>query len=300
MRPFGSAALLVSFLAAVTIFSGCEKPGARADRPLAGSRLRVVVAKAGREPVTESLSLTGTVLANESAEVRAEAGGRVAGIHFEEGKRVERDQLLIEIAADSEAGPAAKATAVRAAFRGVTGARLVSPGQVVAPRQALTTLFDLEPVKVSFAVPERSMSQVRAGQKVTLDVAAYPGAPFTGEVYFIAPRIDPMSRTGLVQARLANPELRLRPGMTASLKLTLRVRDDAVVIPEAALFPRGGQTAVFIVDDAMLAQPRAVTVGLRAGGRAEILDGLRGGENVVVEGWQRANPGMPVTLAPTE
>ena len=189
---------------------------------------------------------------------------------------------------------------VTAPFAGVIGARHISPGQVVSKSTVIATLADFDVVKIEGNVPERLLAQAKTGQKIALSIAAFPGEIFEGEVYFIAPQVDPVNRTGLVKAKVANAGLRLKPGMFASADLTLKVREDAVVIPEAALMPEGEKFAVFVVDEAMTAQMRAVKPGVRIAGRVEILEGLSGGETVVVEGWQKTRPGGKVKLAPEE
>lgn len=192
-----------------------------------------------------------------------------------------------------------KDTRILAPFSGVVGARMISPGQVIAPQQMLTMIADLDPVKVEFNVPERFISRVAEGQKIELIVAAFPGEKFVGEVYFIAPQLDSTNRAGLVKAKVANSDWRLKPGMFASLDLTLKIRDEAVVIPEAALMPQGDRVMVYVVDEQMTAQLRPVKPGLRQAGRVEIVEGIKEGETVVVEGWQKARPGGKVRLAPS-
>jgi membrane fusion protein (multidrug efflux system) len=189
---------------------------------------------------------------------------------------------------------------VKAPFAGVIGARHISPGQVVTKSTVIASLADLDPVKIEGNVPERFLAQAKVGQKVQLSIAAFPSETFEGEVYFIAPQVDPVNRTGLVKAKVANPQMRLKPGMFASAELKLKVREDAVVIPEAALMPAGEQFSVFVVDDQMTAQIRPVKPGVRFAGHAEIVEGLQGGETVVVEGWQKTRPGGKVKLAPEE
>ena len=189
---------------------------------------------------------------------------------------------------------------IRAPFSGVVGARHISPGQVVTKTMNIATISDLDPVKVEGNVPERFLAQTRVGQRFQISIAAFPGEKFEGEIYFIAPAVDPVNRTGLVKARIPNPELRLKPGMFASADLTLKVKEDAVVIHEAALMPEGERFAVFVVDEQMTAQLRPVRPGVRIAGRVEIVEGLKGGELVIVEGWQKARPGGKVKLAPNE
>ncbi len=326
--------------------AGCRKQSAQ----MGGfPPVQVVAVEAKRQPVSENLSLVGTVMADEMVEIRSEVDGTVQEIKFEEGKPVEKGQLLIQLdptklaasLAEAEAGfklseanfdrvkqllkgdliaqqeydQAASVyevnratmdrrrrelrdTQVRAPFAGVMGSRLISPGQVISKDTRLTSLVALDPVKIEVNVPERFLGEVQVSQKIEVSVAAYPDEKFKGDVFFIAPQVDPVTRTVLVKARMPNSDYRLKPGMFASLDLTLKIRENAVVIPEAALILSGDVVSVFIVDDKQTAQLRMVKVGARMAGLVEITDGLKGGEPVIVEGFQKTRPGGPVKVAP--
>ena len=132
------------------------------------------------------------------------------------------------------------------------------------------------------------------------DVAAYAGQKFKGEVYFIAPQVDLVYRTALVKAIIPNAEHQLKPGMFANLELTLKVREEAVVIPEVAILNDGDKTYVFLVSPEQTAQMQVVKVGQRLSRWVEITDGLRGGEQIVVEGHQKIAPGIKVKPAGLE
>lgn len=343
MKFFTFALLLVAC-------TGC-KPKGSVGGPPAGFATQVVAVKVGQEAVTEQLRVVGTVLANETVDLKTEVDGRVIAIHFEEGQPVEDGQLLVELDAGQTSAMLAEAEAsqrlaeskwtrasdllktramsqqesdearaqfdmtgarvsqmreqlrylkLKAPFAGIVGARHVSPGQVITKQTVIATLSDLDPVKVEGNVPERFLALAKAGAKIALTIAAFPGETFEGEVYFIAPQIDPVNRTALVKARVPNADLRLKPGMFASADLALRVRDEALVIPEAALMPQGDTFAVIVVGADLTAQMRPVKTGIRSAGRVEITDGLQLGETVVVEGWQKTRPGGKVTLAPEE
>ena len=187
---------------------------------------------------------------------------------------------------------------ILAPFAGTVGARLVSPGQVISRQSTLTSLVDLDTVKVEMNVPERNLGQVAVGQRIRFRVDAYPKDAFEGDVYFVSPQLDPATRTALVKARVANPDGRLRAGMFAKLDLAVRLRDDALVVPEPALLSNGDAFSLFVVTPQTNAVLRPVKVGLRLAGKAEVLSGLTNGEVVVVEGHQKLFPGAPVRLAP--
>lgn len=333
----------------VALSAGCKpkqpQAGAGAFRPA----VQVVAIEAKRQPVTETLSLVGNIVANEMVEIKAETEGTVEQINFNEGQRVEKGTLLLKLdeskpaasLAQSEANhmlahanferakqlhrdklisqqdfdqasasfSASEATIllmrrqlkdarIYAPFAGMTGSRQISPGQVISRNQTLTWLVDLDIVKVEVRIPEKYLSQVRLGMPLTFKVAAFPGQSFHGEVYFISPQLDESTRTALVKARIENSGAMLKAGMFASLDLTLRLKEDALIIPEPALLRSGEAVMVFAIDSNTNAVMRDVKVGLRLAGKVEILSGVTAGERVVVEGTQKLYPGAAVKLSP--
>ncbi len=240
----------------------------------------------------------------------AQANLELSATTFERSKVLYRDKLISQQEFDQAAATyqAHKASVelrrrqladarIFAPFSGVTGSRTISPGQVISKDTTLTWLVDLEIVKAEFNVPERFLSEVKPGQEIQLTVAAYPKQRFTGEVYFLAPQVDPNTRTLLLKARVANPERRLKPGMFANLDLTLTLRQDAVVIPESALISQGERTSVYVINAEGKAQMRPVKVGLRTANQIEVKEGLAVGEKVVTEGIQKVRPGAQVQIA---
>jgi membrane fusion protein (multidrug efflux system) len=187
---------------------------------------------------------------------------------------------------------------IRAPFAGITGARLLSLGQFIPKGTGITTLMDPDPMKVAFHVPERFLAQLTLQQAVKLKTAAHPQAAWVGEVYFIDPQVDAATRTVLLKATVPNPAGRLRPGMFAQVALVLQTRAQALVIPEIALLHQGKTTFVYAIGPEIgteqKAEMRPVKVGLRMPDSLEILEGLREGESVVVEGHQKLHPGAKV------
>jgi membrane fusion protein (multidrug efflux system) len=311
----------------------------------------VVAIPARQQPIVESVSLVGTITANEEVEIKAETDGIVEEILFEEGALVQKDQPLIRLdetklqaeLTDAESRlklaqtsfarsqplfseklisqqefdqaastfEVAKATVelrkrqlrdarVNAPFKGRTGARSISPGQVITRNTPITWLVDLDPVKVEMNMPERFLGQTSVGQKIRFEVTAYPGETFEGEVYFVTPRLDLITRTALVKTRIPNPDSRLMAGMVANLQLNLKTRDNALVIPEAAIIHNGDATLVFVVTPNQTTRLQPVTLGQHLPRFVEITSGLQTGDLVVVEGHQKIGPGMPVQIAGPE
>jgi membrane fusion protein (multidrug efflux system) len=194
-------------------------------------------------------------------------------------------------------------TEMRASFPGVAGLRQVSEGQYVAAGTDIARLEKIDQLKLDFRVPESYVGRLKAGQQVTVLVDAYQGKGFAGSVYAIEPGVDDQTRTILLRARVANADLRLRPGMFARVQVQLGVREKAVWVPEAAIVPRGQDLFVFRVlagPDGSKVELVRVQLGSRKVGEVEVVKGVAGGDLVVTEGTQKIGPGSLVVLSREE
>jgi membrane fusion protein (multidrug efflux system) len=187
---------------------------------------------------------------------------------------------------------------IRAPFPGVAGLRQVSEGAYVAAGTDIARLEKIDQLKLDFRVPEIYSAQLRTGLAVSIAVDAFPQASFPGQIYAIEPAVDEQTRTVLARARVANPQLRLRPGMFARVQLTLGARENAVWIPEEAIVPRGQDSYVFRVVEGR-AELVPVQTGTRKVGEVEIMKGIAAGDIVITEGTQRLAPGMQVSVIPS-
>jgi|CXWL01.1.fsa_nt_gi membrane fusion protein (multidrug efflux system) len=189
---------------------------------------------------------------------------------------------------------------IEAPFAGVMGERLISVGQFITKGASLTFLISQNPMKAEFHIPEKYLGRLKEKQTIEIAVAAYPNEVFKGEVYFIDPQINALTRTALVKALVPNLDRKLRVGMFANLDLIVNVREDAIVIPETALIPKDEEVSVFVIDAESKAQPRLVKVGIRMADFVEILSGLAADEKVITEGFQKIGPGSKVTPRDTD
>ncbi len=184
---------------------------------------------------------------------------------------------------------------IRAPFDGIAGIRKVSPGAYVEAGAAIVNLEKIDTLKIDFKLPELYLAQVRTGQTVELSVDALPGRTFTGIIYAIDPHIDVNGRALNIRARLANPDLVLRPGLFARIRVKGQVTRNVLVVPEAAIVPRGGDKIVYLVRDGQAIEVK-VTLGSRSTGLVEILDGLSEEAMVVTAGQQKLKDGSPVEI----
>ena len=186
---------------------------------------------------------------------------------------------------------------IRAPFAGVLGRRAVSLGAQVSPGSVITTLDDVDPIKLEFSIPESFLTALRVGAEVTARSTAYGDAPFAGVVTFLSPRVDPVTRAVAVRAAIANEDRRLRPGMLLTVDLVRDARESLMVL-ESALVPRGSTQQVYRVRDGV-ADIVPVTLGVRRPGIVELTGGVEEGDRLVIEGAARLRSGGPVRIVET-
>jgi Cu(I)/Ag(I) efflux system membrane fusion protein len=200
------------------------------------------------------------------------------------GAAQQRLQVLGLSAMDGRAIGSGGEITLHALQAGVITTLDVREGQRVTAGQTLMTINGLSTVWVEAALPQAVAGMVHADTPVTVHVDALPGQVFHGQVETLLPDIDMATRTQRARIVLANPQGALSPGMFATVQLDPTPSKAMPVVPDDALIAAGERTRVIVaVDDGHF---RAVEVraGRAAGGYTEILDGLAGGEKVVVSG----------------
>lgn len=185
-------------------------------------------------------------------------------------------------------------TEIRAPFAGVVGLRRVSEGAYLSPQTRVTTLQDVDPVKLEFAVPERYAGALAVGDVVEFRVKS-TDRPFHATIYAIEPSVDPETRSLPVRATSPNPGGILLPGSFADVQLTVREVADALTVPSIAVIPELGGKRVFVVEGGA-AQPREVETGMRTDTEVEVTSGLAAGDRVIVSGLQMLRPGLAVEV----
>jgi membrane fusion protein (multidrug efflux system) len=213
-----------------------------------------------------------------------------------------RASLGVDQARVASARAALSKMTLTAPFSGQVGLREVSVGEVVNAGQALVTLVRLDPIEVDFSLPENLLAQIRRGQRVRVEVDAYPGETFGGDVVAIDPTVDANSRSARLRASIANPDGRLRPGQFARLQLdTGSGNAQALLVPEQALMQDGETRLVYTVVDGK-AKRTPVKTGTRVPGMVQVVEGLKPGDVVITAG--QAKPmmrdGVPVVAVPAQ
>ena len=235
---------------------------------------------------------------------QAEAQASIARTNLQRSRELQAQGFVSQSAVDQNAAALQVAEAqvalaqaqaqrmrVLAPFNGTAGLRAVDVGDYVKDGADIVNIEDLSSLTVQFALPERYIDRLRAGQAVELSVDAIPGRSFKGRVQAVDSQVDADGRALQVLAQVANPGTVLRPGMFARPRVVFSVRESAVVVPEEALVPVGAKQFVFKVvdgpDGKKNAQRVEAKIGVRLPGKVEILDGIQAGDTVVTAGHGR-------------
>lgn len=186
---------------------------------------------------------------------------------------------------------------IKAPFSGTLGLRQISVGALLQPNTVITTLDEMNTMKLEVSVPAIFMQSLHPGLLIQASTPAFPDEVFFGKIESVDSRVDPVSRSLKVRAILSNPDLKLKPGLLMQAIVTHNERS-ALMVAEEALMLSGDQHSVFVVvsDDTLTVRRQAIRIGARQEGAVEVLDGLAEGDQVITQGQLKIRPGSPITL----
>jgi RND family efflux transporter MFP subunit len=190
-----------------------------------------------------------------------------------------------------------------APFAGVVTARFVDPGAFIpaatsgTPAQsvAVVTLMDFSRVRAQVFVPEAEVPFITNGVPVRFRVEELPGKVFQGSVTRYARALDEATKTMLAEVELPNPDGALRPGMYASAQLEVERKHDVWLVPVAAILVEKAGTSIFIAVDGK-AHKTPARIGFNDGVNAELLDGAKTGQQVILAGKLTIADGQAITV----
>ncbi len=193
---------------------------------------------------------------------------------------------------------------VRAPFAGRLGIRQVDIGQYLSVGTSIVTLQQLNPLYVDFYLPQQALSQLQVGQTVDVAIDAFPGQTFPARISALDAVVDSTTRSLQVRATLPNDDLRLRPGMFATVKVEVGVPQQLVTLPQTALTYNPYGTTVYMVQhqtapdgkNLLTAQQVFVTTGDSRGDQVAVLSGVAPGTEVVTAGQLKLRNGAPVVV----
>jgi len=356
----------IVLLLSLGVLTSCRPPDRTAGKKDAVP-VPVRVAVATRQAVPLELRTFGAIQALQSVEIRAQVGGPITKLHYQEGQDVQAGDLLISIdarpmeaalksaeanlardralqadadreavrqeallkkglsaqdeaehartqaealTASVHADEAAVANAklnleycsIRAPLTGRVGERRVDAGNLVKVNdQVLVTLNQIQPVEISFTIPQQELTRVLTAQaQGPLEVRAFsaerPDVVEGGLLTFVDNAVDAATGTIRLKARFENAKRTLWPGEFVSIVLRVGLDTNALTIPATAVLPGQKGPLVFVVKSDQTTDGRFIKL-IRTYEQTTIIGGgIQEGEQVVVDGQQRLSPGAKVMV----
>ncbi len=266
--------------------------------------------EAARGPIEQTLAATGSVVPLNRVEVRPPIGGRVEELLVREGDRVQAGTIIAWLSSNDRAAilDAARAqgekeferwkdsykpTPVVAPLSGLIILRNAVVGQTVEPS---TTLFAIADTLIVVAqVDESEIGRLRPGVPTRILLDAYPGQPVLGKIFDILYEGKSVSSviTYGVKIRPNQVPAFFRSQMTANVNFILGKKEDALLLPAAAVQDSPGSGKRVLVPGPEGPEPKAVTTGIETGDQVEILTGLQEGDRVVLARGRYTPPEAP-------
>jgi multidrug efflux pump subunit AcrA (membrane-fusion protein) len=314
---------------AVVALSAC---GPSAAAPAAPPPPQVSVAVPLQEQVSDWDEFTGRFEAVQRVEVRARAGGFIQTAHFAEGETVRKGQALFTLdprpARAALASAEADAQLARRSFE--RGEMLMkeqaisreeyetrkasldvaeaAPGNVISggtsAADVLTTIVALDPIHFEFEASEAQLLRyqreaLKTGGKVQIRLQDEDDYRWSGAVDFSDAVVDAASGAVRMRAKVANPEGFLKPGMFGRARVEGSASYAAMLIPDTAIVSEGPTKSAMVVGGAGKVEAKPLEVGQVIGGLRVVRSGLAPTDQVIVNGVQRAMPGVIVSARAT-
>jgi RND family efflux transporter MFP subunit len=250
--------------------------------------------------------------AAEAAQTEAEAAVESAKAAFAQSEADIEKSRSEELAAVAALG-VAKATharsnamlaytEIKAPFKGVVTQRNIDTGHFTqATRSADKPLFVVsqsDTVRVFVDVPELEAAWVDAGDAAVVQVQALRSKETKANVTRTSWTLNSTNRSLRTEVDVANEKHALRPGMYATVRITLEERPDALVLPVSSVIYANDEASCHVVENGKIVR-RALKLGIRSGGDVEVLEGLKGNESVVMLQPASFTPGQAVEVRET-
>jgi len=182
-----------------------------------------------------------------------------------------------------ETGEVSRTTTMYSPIDGFVLKREVFERTYITPETELYEIADFSTVWVNAEVYEYEVAYVKTGQSAQMTLSYFPGKTYTGNIVYIYPTVDPMTRTVKVRLEFPNPRFDLKPDMFADVQLNIGYGTQ-MVVPQEAVLDSGSEQIVFVAMGDGYFEPRRVQLGPRFEDRVVVLSGLKVGETIVTSG----------------
>ena len=185
-------------------------------------------------------------------------------------------------------------TTIRAPFSGVVVAEHTAQGEWLSAGGAVAEMVDVTTVELGLEVPEQYFSGLAVGESVEIVFDALAGAVVEGRVRAVIPSADPRARTFPVKVDIPNDTRAIGVGMLGRAQLSVGQSQPVVAVPKDALVSQGRDQKIFVIDAENKARAVPVQTGGSVGGWIAVTGAVSAGDQVIVRGNERLQPGAEV------
>jgi membrane fusion protein (multidrug efflux system) len=232
----------------------------------------VVAQEVKKTEFYEKIETFGTALANQSFSIRIKKSELISSLEFDKNLMVQKNQLIAQL----------KNEKIIAPFSGRLGIREITPGILGGEDSIIATLDDIENIKLDIKVPESYSNILKRNLKIKATSESF-NETFFGNLDVISSRVDPTTRSILVQAKIKNNNYKIIPGMLINIEIIFNEKE-SIGVPEESIIQQGTRTVVYKVIEDKSVSLTEVKTGIRNFGKVEILSGLSTGDKIVTEG----------------
>jgi membrane fusion protein (multidrug efflux system) len=232
----------------------------------------VVAQEVKKTEFYEKIETFGTALANQSFSIRIKKAELISSLEFDKNLMVQKNQLIAQL----------KNEKIIAPFSGRLGIREITPGILGGEDSIIATLDDIENIKLDIKVPESYSNILKRNLKIKATSESF-NETFFGNLDVISSRVDPITRSILVQAKIKNNNYKIIPGMLINIEIIFNEKE-SIGVPEESIIQQGTRTVVYKVIEDKTVSLTEVKTGIRNFGKIEILSGLSAGDKIVTEG----------------
>ena len=286
---------IIIFLSVITIILAAIIGG----RAIIAQKISVKIAESKKAPVGviatkvkysqfyNQIESFGTAISNQSYSIRIKKDNLVSSVNFDSYPYVKKGTVIASLVNNEK---------IIAPFDGRIGKREITPGILGGENSIIANLDDIKFLKLDIKLPENYLGVIKQGLKVEVSTDAFPKI-FKGIIETISSRVDPTTRSILVQAKIQNENEELIPGMLLNAKVIFNEKQ-SLGVPEEALLIQGDDKYIYKINNNEIAQAK-VAIGRRNFGKVEIVSGLNENDLILAEGTNKVRPKSKVKIVKT-